>query len=278
MFGYVYVNKPELKIREFEKYRANYCGLCRKLYTGHGTAARLTLNYDMTFLKILLENLYDPQMRSEMRRCILHPLKPHEEITSDISDYCADMNVLLAAYNALDDWKDERSAVKYVLYLFLRKKAGRISNVYKKKAERIKEALEELYETEKRGETDIEVPACIFGKIMGEIFTYQEADIYSENLRACGFYLGKFIYILDAYDDVEDDIKKGSYNPFKDIKDSAGYDEHVKELLTMAVSKSAYFFEKLPVTGDTEILRNILYAGCWCRYESIREKRKDGSI
>ena len=70
MFGYIYVNKGELKIREFEQYRAHYCGLCRRLYDSHGLTGRLTLNYDMTFLKILLENLYDPEMRREATRPI----------------------------------------------------------------------------------------------------------------------------------------------------------------------------------------------------------------
>ena len=277
MFGYIYVNKGELKIREFEQYRAHYCGLCRRLYDSHGLTGRLTLNYDMTFLKILLENLYDPEMRREAIRCILHPFRKHFELVSDISDYCSDMNILLAYYNAADDWHDDRKILKGAAAFLLKRRMKTAAAGYEKKAETVRKLMEKLSEAESSGTCDTEDAACIFGEIMKEIFIFRD-DYYAEDLGMCGFYLGKFIYFLDAYEDVDDDIKSGSYNPLKEIRGKEDFDRRVYEMLRNAISKSALHFERLPVTGDVEILRNILYAGCWGKFETVKERRTDGSI
>ena len=108
MFGYVLVNKPELKIKEFEKYRSYYCGLCHALGDGYGQLARLTLNYDMTFLIMLLSDLYDQEETLSESRCIVHPVNKHSARRSKATDYCADMCVLLAYYKCVDDWNDEK--------------------------------------------------------------------------------------------------------------------------------------------------------------------------
>ena len=111
MFGYVLVNKPELKIKDFEKYRSYYCGLCHALGERHGTKGRLTLNYDMTFLIMILTDLYEIEERVTYGRCPVHPAKKHCSRRSSVTDYCADMCVLLAYYKCKDDWKDEANQI-----------------------------------------------------------------------------------------------------------------------------------------------------------------------
>ena len=90
-----------------------------------------------------------------------------------------------------------------------------------------------------------------------------------------GFYLGKFIYILDAYDDVEKDVKNGNYNPFAEKYIMKGFDEQVRQLLIMMMAQTCREFEKLPIIKYTDILRNILYSGVWCRFEAIARKRRE---
>ena len=107
---------------------------------------------------------------------------------------------------------------------------------------------------------------------MAEIVTPRE-DEWSENLRAFGFFLGKFIYLCDAYEDVEKDIKKGSFNPLKRRFESPDFEEECKTILTMMMSECCREFERLPILENVEILRNILYSGVWCRYEAVHEKR-----
>lgn len=278
MFGYVYINKPELKIREFEKYRSHYCGLCRGLKDGSGFFGRMTLNYDMTFLVMVLTSLYEPELKIVKRRCIAHPFVKHEEITSEITEYAADMNVLLAYYNLIDDWKDERKIFRGIYAFLLKGKVRRIEKKYPEKAKVISEYLAKLSEAEKRDERDMDIPACIFGEIMAEMFVYDGKDPMADSLRRCGFYLGKYIYMLDAYEDIEEDIKKNSYNPFKVIFSEEDFENRALDMLTNAISASAGEFERLPLIDDVEIMRNIIYAGCWVRYEQVKEKRINGSI
>ena len=92
--------------------------------------------------------------------------------------------------------------------------------------------------------------------------------------RRMGFYFGKFIYLLDAYDDVEEDVKKGNYNPFSKDYIIKGFDDRVKSMLMMMKAETCREFEKLPIIKYTDILRNILYSGVWCRFETVSGKRK----
>ena len=107
---------------------------------------------------------------------------------------------------------------------------------------------------------------------MGELFLFRK-DVWSKNLWKMGFYLGKFIYILDAYDDLEKDIKKNSYNPFKGICQNPGFDDRIKQMLTMMMAECSKEFETLPILENAEILRNILYAGVWNRFSTIYKER-----
>ena len=121
MFGYVVVNKPELKFREFDVYRAYYCGLCHSLSKRHGLSGQLTLSYDMTFLVILLSSLYEPEHSVTSKRCIVHPIKRQNIISSEFTDYVADMNVILSYFKCLDDWHDDRSVLKLAYSKLLKK-------------------------------------------------------------------------------------------------------------------------------------------------------------
>ena len=90
-----------------------------------------------------------------------------------------------------------------------------------------------------------------------------------------GFYLGKFIYIMDAYEDVEKDVEKGNYNPFSEDYIMEGFQERVKQILIMMMSEACREFEKLPIIKYADILRNILYSGVWCRFETVSKKREE---
>ena len=90
-----------------------------------------------------------------------------------------------------------------------------------------------------------------------------------------GFFLGKFIYLMDAYDDVEKDVEKGNYNPFAEEYIMEGFQEKVQQMLVMMMAETCREFEKLPIIKYTDILRNILYSGVWCRFETVSRQRKE---
>ena len=184
-------------MKDFDLYRSFYCGLCRELREKYGISGQITLSYDMTFVILLLSGLYEPKTYKGTTRCILHPVRKQPVRKSEVTEYCADMNVLLTYYKCLDDWKDDRKYVKLGYAKLLEGKNNRLLKLYPDKAKRIVELLDELGELEKAGETDVDKMSGIFGHIMEEIFAYRQ-DEWERSLRRMGFYLGKFIYLLDA--------------------------------------------------------------------------------
>lgn len=274
MFGYVVMNKPEIRFKDFDLYRSFYCGLCRELREKYGISGQITLTYDMTFVVVLLSALYEPPTQKGTTRCVIHPVCRQPVRKNAATEYGADMNVLLTYYKCMDDWEDEKKFAALGYGKILQRKNNRLSYRYPEKAEKIRKLLEELSQMEKAGETDIDKMSGCFGRIMEEIFAWK-TDVWEGSLRRMGFYLGKFIYILDAYDDVEKDVKNGNYNPFAEKYIMKGFDEQVRQLLIMMMAQTCREFEKLPIIKYTDILRNILYSGVWCRFEAIARKRRE---
>lgn len=274
MFGYIHVYKPELKVREFERYQASYCGLCRSLKRRHGSIGRLTLSYDMTFLALLLTGLYEPKTLSGCCRCPAHPLHRHTYRSNVYFDYVADMNVLLTYYKCLDDWQDERRFLGLFFAGLLKGRVKRLKHRYPEKCQRILGLLRQLRELEKKRIYDIDRTAGIMGKMMSELFVFRE-DLWEEKLRRMGFFFGKFIYLMDAYEDIEDDLQKGRYNPLAKRYQKETFEEECQQILKMMMAETSRAFEMLPILKDVQILRNILYAGVWTRYRQVQSSRKE---
>lgn len=277
MFGYIIVNKAEMKFKEFDIYHSYYCGLCRKLKEKYGAGGQISLSYDMTFLLMLLTGLYEPETLQGQCKCIAHPFERHETRSNILTEYIADMNVLFTYYKCQDDWEDERKLHKLLYGRLLEGKSGRLRREYADKVRSIDLLMHDIREAERAGNTDIDTMSGMFGKVMAKIVVCRE-DEWSDNLGRFGFYLGKFIYLLDAYEDVEEDIRKGSYNPLKKKFDKPDFEEECRTILTMMMSECCREFEKLPILENVEILRNILYSGVWCRYEAVREKRREAHV
>lgn len=313
MFGYIVINEPELRIREYDLYRSYYCGLCEDLHLAHGRAAQLALNYDTTFLALLLTSLYEPEEEyCEEKGCIAHPLKKHRSRRNAYTAYAADMTVLLSYYSCRDDWEDEKSLKGLALAGLLSGAFSRVQARYPEKAQAARECLERLHALEARGgqapgshgfpdadapppeeagggnppgshgspnagtPTPDEAGGC-FGDLLAALFSYQD-DAWSEPLRRMGFYLGKFIYLLDAYDDLEKDRASGSFNALLPVQaryrqEGGDFDGYVRTLLTMLMSSCCRAFEALPIVENADILRNILYAGVWTKFEQICASR-----
>ena len=283
MFGYVTVNEPELKIREYHLYRSYYCGMCMDLKDAYGQTGRLTLSYDTVFLALLLTSLYEPEDRVKSVRCAMHPFEKHPTRQNVYTKYAADMGILLSYHSCLDDWNDERDSRKRLMALVLKSKNAKAARDYAHKAAVIEKKLEELHVLEEETLCSASDPPSppvlldraggIFGDMMAEIFDYK-GDIWSPALRRAGYFLGKFIYILDAFDDLEKDAASGSFNPLVPLRDRPDLEAYVRGILTMAASECSAAFETLPIVENIDILRNILYSGIWCKFEEKCRKRK----
>ena len=275
MFGYVTAYKPEPKMKDFYKYKAYYCGLCKVLREKHGFLGQLTLTYDMTFLVILLHSLYESDMNFEEHRWVVHPAKKQKMLYNEITEYAADMNIVLTYFHFVDDWKDEKSKAGLVGVRAFRKTYLEIEKKYPKKCRIIRSCLKKLQACEEQKEENIDITARYFGELMAELLTYRQ-DVWTKTLRRMGFYLGKFIYILDAYDDVEQDLESGSYNALISLYGEPDFDERCKEMMTYVLAECTSQFERLPCIEDADILRNILYVGVWEKYDKKQlEKNKE---
>ena len=273
MFGYVIANQEELKIKEYKRYRSFYCGLCHVLKKKYGLKGQLTLSYDMTFLIMILNALYETPLNKEVHICVMHPMEKHPMVFNEITDYVADMDILLAYYKARDDWKDEHSLKAHTLEKGLYKKARMIHEKWPRQSRAISEYIEKLDRAEKENISDLDYVAGFTGNMMAELFVYKD-DEWADELRRTGFFLGKFIYLMDAYEDLEKDRKKKNYNPWEHYSHRVDFDALVENTLTMMMADCAKAFEILPIVQDDEILRNILYAGVWTKYSEIRNKRE----
>lgn len=276
MFGFVIANVAALSEEEKRKYKAAYCGLCRALRLRSGSLSRLTLNYDMTFLILVLSSIYEDEGSFGEERCCAHPTKHHEYWHSDFTDYAADMNIALAYYDCLDNWHDDRSPVSLASARFLRSRFEAADSRYPRQCGIMRKCLGEIADAENRRDPSPDVCANSFGRLMGELFA-GTGGIWSSRLRSFGESLGRFIYIMDACVDYPRDIKHGSYNPLALMSGPDADEEELRKMLNMLIGDCALEFEKLPITQDLGILRNILYSGVWFRYELEKKKRGAGN-
>lgn len=226
----------------------------------------MTLSYDMTFLILLLSSLYEPKTTQDNKRCMIHPGKKQMILQNAVTEYASDMNILLTEKHFLDDWEDERKVSGWIGTHAFCRRAQRIEKKYKRQAEAIEKSLAELSAREKENCSDLDEIARPFGELTAELFVWQE-DAFEKILRRFGFYLGKYIYLMDAFMDLEEDKRKGCFNPLKEWEGRDGYDETIKKILDHTIRMAIVEFEKLPLEQDVAILRNILYEGVWTAYE-----------
>lgn len=274
MLGNITVKREELKIKDFDRYQGFYCGVCNDLKKNCGELSRLTLTYDMTFLAILLTSLYEPETSSEYIRCAFHPGAKKLCCRNTYTAYAADMSLIMVYHNLLDDWRDEKkqkSLLESRLLLRAYKKAGA---KYPAQLKSLKTYLKRLHKAEEEAKADLDLASGLTGDFFRSVFVYDPEDIWSRDLGTIGFYLGKYIYLLDAYEDLDADKKSGNYNPLISVSSRDDFDAYVKDILTMMAAQAAAAFERLPIVENAEILRNILYAGIWNKYIEIKNKRE----
>lgn len=267
MFGFVTAAVQRLEEEDMRRYRGWYCGLCRALEAVCGQQARLLLNYDMTFLTMLLSSVYGLDETETEATCAAHPRKPHTEIRTRASDYAADMNVILMYYKLLDDWHDDKNPAARAAAAVYARKCAELSEKYPRQSGAIVTCLERLNDLEKDGECNPDLPANCFGRLMGELFIMEEGLPHEQELRAFGRTLGRFIYILDAATDLRADLRRRRYNPLTGLEA-----DEIPDMLQVMGGDFMRTYQRLPVTKDRAVIDNILREGIWQKY---RKKKKD---
>lgn len=269
MFGYISINRPELKVKEYDTYRTYYCGVCHSLKDRHGQLSRLTLSFDMTFLALLLDSLYESNTQCTPGRCLLHPFTRHPRRQNRYTDYAADMNILLSYYNLMDDWKDDHNYRSKAMAELLKKEVRKLRRQYPRQSRAVSRYVQELSVCENNNDKNIDHVAGLTGEMLAEIFVLEE-DVWSPLLRRLGFFLGKFIYLMDAWEDLEKDQANASYNLWLQFPEDER-SETALQILNLMMSECSLAFEQLPILENAGILRNVLYSGVWTKYSQLKE-------
>ena len=256
MFGYVVINKPELKIKDYDTYQAYYCGLCKRHGALTGQPSRLALSYDFTVLALLLDSMQEISAEISPGRCALHPAKKRPVArASDMLDYCAYMSVALTYFKIKDDIAD-RSLSKYSFALPLfAPPAKKVKRLYPETTAVIESCLAELSRLEKENCHNIDLPAAAFGELMSALFNHK--SVASSALEHMGFTLGRWLYIIDAVDDFEKDAAKGRYNPFSCKEDI----ENSLPSLWYNLGEAAKAYELIDLKRNKPLIDNIIYYG-----------------
>ena len=270
MFGYIKPCIDELKVKDFELYKATYCGLCRTMGKCTGCVSKMTLSYDFVFFALLRMVLVKAKGEVKRRRCVLHPFKKRLMLEMNPTlEYTAKASVLLTRVKLKDNINDSRGFSR-----FLAKIAGVVSIFFKKTDEnllplmdKIGACFDDLLTLEREGCDSIDMVANTSGELIGHVAAFgldeQEAKIAYD----IGFHLGKWVYVIDACDDLEKDVKKGAYNVLKyAFGDVLGQGDKallknamMLELDSMSRSVESIDFSK---HRDVEaILKNIIYDG-----------------
>lgn len=269
MFGYVIPDKPNMLMKDFTEFRAYYCGLCKAIGRDNPAFLRLLTNYDCTFLAVLLHNLAGSSPEIRMQGCVLNPVKKKPVAAkSDLMKKAAALTVLLAYYKAGDDVADggglKASCVRNSVALSAKKAARLMPEADAVIANRYKE----LAELEKSGCKSVDMAAEPFARMTEELVCLFAKEI-TPQLKEFAYGLGKWIYLADALDDVDKDLKTKNYNPFiaayGDVKDKASFLAQRKDELALTMysvyNATVRAYDALSVTVSEGVLSNIVYLG-----------------
>ena len=218
MFGYIRTDVPEMRVRENEYYRAVYCGLCRAQGKCTGQCSRFTLNYDIVFLALLRLALRGEQPEIKHGRCMAHPFKKRAYVAlCEPLAYSAYASAILTHGKIVDDISDEKGAKRIKALLAKPFSSGMRKKALKKYSEldkRVFDGLGKLSEIEKQRLSSVDIPADAFGEVLADIVSFGLDGNDEKIMRKIGKHVGRWIYIVDAADDLVDDIKKNRFNAF----------------------------------------------------------------
>jgi hypothetical protein len=277
MFGYLAPLKSELKMREFEVYNAYYCAICHAVKRRYGELPRLMLSYDAVLIAILAEELSAEKKEPSFStfRCFNNPLKKRNETAiSEGIDYAADVMVFLG-WLSLRDRKIDRDAGNLCQHLititgetFIRRAGHKASGRLGEKSRILNACYDEQRVLESAQEESLDKAADPTGRMMAELLDFPNAGIHpgALDLRKLGYHLGRYIYIIDAIDDLEKDKGSGAYNPLILRHESP---DALKTAVLLDLARVCELTDKLDLVNNKDIIYNIIYLGLRAKLDEV---------
>ena len=270
MYGYVRPRKDKLSQEQLEAYQAGYCGLCHTLGTRYGLLARFAVSYDMTFLYFLLQ-AGEQEGTTAKCWCPARPFCKKEcRSASDSLDLAAATSLILLHYQLLDHLRDER-AFKKIPYWFVKLL---LNPAYKKASGQLPELselarvqMEELWNLEKEKSPSLDRTAHCFAELLRSCAGKGRPEAVQRPMEQLLYHVGRFVYLTDCLDDLEEDEKRQRYNPlrfrFQTAQGKLSEDDltYVHTLIQHSVSLAGAAYELLPMGTDNSIVGNVIYLG-----------------
>ena len=253
MFGYIQPDIPYLYFKDATLYKALYCGLCKSIGRSCGQTARFGLSYDMTFLSALLHNIKNTDVTIEKQRCAANVFTRRPMALDDgITKTVACLNTLLTYYKLTDDILDEHKG--RISRAFFKRGYKKAKALHPDAAEIVKARMAELFELEKAGCASLDMAADPFGLMIADLSDYCLGESATEYTRKLFYGVGKWVYLIDALDDYDKDVKKKNYNPFV-----SAYKAPTKDEMLAKNREEVDFVFKSVFAENAECLKNIRF-------------------
>ena len=277
MFGYIRTHRPDLKVKEDEAYKGIYCSLCRELGKRYGLMSRMFLSFDSSFLALALMALSDRKICFEQKRCPFNPAKKCNFCSESRSEiqFAADISVLLLYHKIRDNIHDStlfKAFLFRILLLFITRPYKKAKRLCPDGAELIENYIEMQNAVEEKQSRSIDEAAEPTAVLLKNLYSMGETDADAKTVREqVGYHLGRWIYLIDAFDDIEKDRKSGNYNPFL-LSNNDNY-EKIKGDLLMTAGETAKAYELLDIKCFGGIIENVIYDGLYHETLKVYERR-----
>ncbi len=262
MFGYLIPYKNELKVKDLNLWETAYCGVCHAIGKKNGQMPRLALQNDMASLALALMDLSGDSFDTHTQACPTHLInkKPAVKINDSLI-YCGDVTTLLTHHKLDDMWHDEKKLYAPPAKLLIHRGYKKAQKRNPELSKMLKKTMDELYKVEQNKEVFFDIPASLSGDLMHAVaqnaqnIGEKEKSALSEMMRN----LGMWIYLADAMEDIEKDIKKHCFNPFiRDGLPQKELMESAKEVMTFALSRAMLAYDLLPLEKSASVMDNII--------------------
>lgn len=282
MFGYIRPRRDELRMRDLDAYRAAYCGLCRAMGRRYGFRTRWLVNYDFTFLYLLLASV---RPEAERRQCWCPArVLGRKPCLCDEAGYAAPAacNLILCWWKLDDEIRDGGFLRRFgcrLLRLLLRRPYRRAAKDRPAFDALAAEKLAALRKLETDRSPSLDATADAFAAIVAGCAAEFEDPSVRRPAETLLYQVGRFIYLADALDDLRDDVKKDTYNPLRyrfcpTAEGLAAEDlDWLSQLVDSSVNLAGAALALLPVQSGGQILENIVYLGMPAVFAAVRAGR-----
>ena len=278
MLGYIRASKPEMTFKNYELYKGVYCTLCKSLGKRYGFIPRFILSYDFTFFAMVRMAVRNRCPGFTQSRCSFNPAKKCLDCNRDNEDiaYTADVTILMMYHKLCDNINDSkffkrllcRLVLPYAKHLYKKacKRTGDIALVLEKQMARQQEI-----ESRNGGLDEAADPSAV---MLSELLVHNINCEDMEVLRKFGYMIGRWVYITDAVNDCEDDIKDGSFNPLKKRYEDENFSQYCEEMMNLTIGEAISHYKRLKIFRFDDILKNILFDGVYAVTKKVLKKEE----